>query len=160
MKIIEYNVVRKLPEFNMANAAKIVYVRKRDLAEDKYDAFINKAIRQVFDIVTFRKVTDIGLLRREVENHKKGLFHIQYEPDTDEIDLYSTEFISEEKEWPVYDIVFPLYVKSNDEGLDIVFKHEMAQMKYESEDIPSARDFIESLKKELVNPLPIIYPLD
>ena len=85
---------------------------------------------------------------------------IQYEPDTDEIDLYSTEFISEEKEWPVYDIVFPLYVKSNDEGLDIVFKHEMAQMKYESEDIPSARDFIESLKKELVDPLPIIYPLD
>lgn len=160
MKIIEYNVVRRLPEFNMANAAKIVYVRKRDLADDEYDAFINKAIRQVFDIVTFRKVTDIESLRREVENHKKGLFHIQYEPDTDEIDLYSTEFISEEKEWPVYDIVFPLYVKSNDEGLDIVFKHEMAQMKYESEDIPSARDFIESLKKELVDPLPIIYPLD
>lgn len=160
MKIIEYNVVRRLPEFNMANAAKIVYVRKRDFAEDKYDAFINKAIRQVFDIVTFHKVTDIESLRREVENHKKGLFHIQYEPDTDEIDLYSTDFISEEKEWPVYDIVFPLYVKSNDEGLDIVFKHEMAQMKYESEDIPSARDFIESLKKELVNPLPIIYSLD
>lgn len=160
MKIIEYNVVRRLPEFNMANAAKIVYVRKRNLADDEYDAFINKAIRQVFDIVTFRKVTDIESLRREVENHKKGLFHIQYEPDTDEIDLYSTEFISEEKEWPVYDIVFPLYVKSNDEGLDIVFKHEMAQMKYESEDIPSARDFIESLKKELVDPLPIIYPLD
>ena len=160
MKIIEYNVVRRLPEFNMANAAKIVYVRKRDLADDEYDAFINKAIRQVFDIVTFRKVTDIESLRREVENHKKGLFHIQYEPDTDEIDLYSTEFISEEKEWPVYDIVFPLYVKSNDEGLDIVFKLEMAQMKYESKDISSASDFIERLKKELVNPLPIIYPLD
>lgn len=78
MKIIEYNVVRRLPEFNMANAAKIVYVRKRNLADDEYDAFINKAIRQVFDIVTFRKVTDIESLRREVENHKKGLFHIQY----------------------------------------------------------------------------------
>lgn len=93
-------------------------------------------------------------------NHKKGLFHIQYEPDTDKIDLYATEFISEKKEWPIYDIVFPLYVKSNGEGLDIVFKHEMAQMKYESKDIPSARDFIESLKKELVDPLPIIYSLD
>ncbi len=33
-------------------------------------------------------------------------------------------------------------------------------MKYESKDIPSARDFIESLKKELINPLPIIYTLD
>ncbi len=160
IKIVEYNVVRRLPEFKMANAAKIVYVRKSDHADDEYDTFINEAIRQVFDNVTFRKVTNIELLRREVENYKKGLFHIQYELDTDKIDLYATEFISEEKKWPVYDIVFPLYVKSNGEGLDIVFKHEIAQMKYESKDIPSARDFIESLKKELINPLPIIYTLD
>ena len=34
------------------------------------------------------------------------------------------------------------------------------KLKYESKDIPSARDFIESLKKELINPLPIIYTLD
>lgn len=158
IKIVEYNVVRRLPEFKLANEAKIVYVRKRDTVDDKYDTFINNAIKQVFDIVTYRKVTDIGLLRIEVENHKKGWFHIQYEPDTDKIDLYSTEFISEEKEWPVYDIVFPLYVKTKGEGLDIVFKQEMAQMKYDNRDIPSAKDFIEGLKKELVEPLPIIYP--
>jgi hypothetical protein len=160
IKIVEYNVARRESEFNLSNIAKIIYVRKRGLVNDEFDVFVTEAINQIFDNVAYREVIDIPLLRKEVNNYNKGLFHIQYEPDTKEINLYSTESLQKGKKWPVYDIVFPLFIKSNGDGLDVVFRSEIVKMHYDWKDIQNANDFIQRLKKELVDPLSIIYPHD
>ena len=156
VKIIEYNVIRTVPEFQFLNSAKILYVRKDGIFDQKYESFINKAIGQVFKVMGYREVTDLDILRNEVRNDLRGVFHIQYEPDTDKIDLYTTAMELEGKEWPVYDIPFPMFEKSKGDGLDIIFKEEISMMKYDWTDIPSAKEFIQGLKNELVNPFPII----
>lgn len=156
IKIIEYNLIRKVPEFELANSAKIVYVRRGGILNDKYYNFIDAAIRQEFNVVGIREVTDLQVLKNEVIHHKRGVFHIQYEPNTDEIDIYTTELLSENIEWPVFDIPFPLFIKSKGDGLDIIFTHEIAQMQYDWKDIPSAKVFIQELRQELVNPFPIL----
>ena len=83
--IIEYNVVRRVPEFKLTNSAKIVYAYKGSIMNEKCKSFIDNAIRQALDVIGIREVTDLQKLRNEVGNYKKGIFHIQYEPNADEV---------------------------------------------------------------------------
>lgn len=151
-KIYEYDVVRSFPEIGLSNAAKIVYARKTGLANTDYDNFIDRAIKQEFKVLAVREVLDKVVLCNEIRNYKRGLFHIQYEPNTGEIDLYSSEFWPEEMEWPVFDIPFLLFIKSKGNDLDIIFKEERTNMEYDWKNVPSAKLFIQGLKEYLIDP--------
>ena len=155
-KIYEYDVVRNYPEIGLLNTAKIVYTRNAGLANSVYDTFINTAIRQEFKVMAIREVLDKYVLCNEIRNLKRGIFHIQYEPDTGEIDLYSTEFLPEQMEWPVYDIPFLLFIRSKGDDMDVIFKEERTSMKYDWKDIPSAELFMQGLKSYLVNPFVVL----
>lgn len=153
MRICSYDVIRKVPEFQLINHAKIIYARKTSIAFDEFDGFIQKAIEQEFEIVAYRECSKAEDLKHEVARFQKGVFHIQYEPDTDTIALFITELWNKGIVWPVYDIPLPLFVQLRGDDMDIIFKEHRSNMKYQWDDIESAKAFINSYKTDLVNPM-------
>ena len=153
MRIYSYDVIRKVPELQLINHAKIIYARKMSIAFDEFDSFIQKAIKQEFEIVACREYSEVEDLKREVARFQEGVFHIQYEPDTDTIALYITELWNKGIVWPVYDIPLPLFVQMRGDDMDIIFQEHRSNMKYQWDDIESAKAFINRYKTDLVNPM-------
>ena len=159
MRIYSYDVLRNVPELKLISHAKIIYARKTDGPSDLFDDFIKEAIKQEFSIVACREYTEADDLKREVERYQKGIFHIQYEPDTDTIELYITELYKkavesdESLEWPVFDIPLPLFAEKRADGMSVIFEEHISFMKYEWNDTESAKAFIEEYKHDLLNPM-------